>query len=87
MKEEELSQYLQQAQKANSMLVKEVGRLVDQGFFSLNELKMLREKSQDIMDQINFWMERGNVDRMFEELALHIEWTINMLQDIKEKGS
>ena len=33
MKEEELSQYLQQAQKANSMLVKEVGRLVDQGFF------------------------------------------------------
>lgn len=87
MKEEELSQYLQQAQKANSMLVKEVGRLVDQGFFSLNELKMLREKSQDIMDQINFWIERGNADRMFEELALHIEWTINMLQDIKEKES
>ena len=48
---------------------------------------MLREKSQDIMDQINFWIERGNADRMFEELALHIEWTINMLQDIKEKGS
>lgn len=87
MEEEELSQYLQQAQKANSMLVKEVGRLVDQGFFSLNELKMLKEKSQDIMDQMNFWIERGNIDRMFEELALHIEWTINMLEDIKGKGS
>ena len=84
MKEEELLKCLQQAHKANSMLVREVGRLVDKGVFSLGELKTLQQKSQDIMDQINFWIERGNIDRMFDELALYIEWTIKMLEDVKE---
>ena len=84
MKEEELLKCLQQAHKANSMLVREVERLVDKGVFSLGELKTLQQKSQDIMDQINFWIERGNIDRMFDELALYIEWTIKMLEDVKE---
>lgn len=67
---------LKNAQKAHTILINKLNKLMDDGKLSMNELYELREKTIDIMEQISFWGERGNWERFQEELELYIGYII-----------
>ena len=67
---------LKNTQIANAILINKLNKLMEDGKLSINELHELREKTIDVMEQISFWGERGNLDRFQEELESYIGYII-----------
>lgn len=74
------------AQQANAFLVEELNNLIENGRLSINQLNELKAKTENIIEQLSFWIERGNLDRMHEELTAHMGWIVRTFKEEFKKS-
>ena len=76
---------LKKLQVFNAMMVKGLSDLVTTKNIPLERLELLGNKTEEIISQLSFWIERGNYDRFYSELAMHMVWVMdNFKQDLKK---
>ena len=76
---------LKKLQVFNAMMVKGLSDLVATQNISLERLELLGNKTEEIISQLSFWIERENYDRFYSELAMHMVWVMdNFKQDLKK---
>ena len=69
----------------NSMMVKGLTDLVATKKIPLERLELLGNKTEEIISQLSFWIERKNYQRFYIELSMHMAWVMdNFKQDLKK---
>jgi hypothetical protein len=85
MKDNFSEQKLKNIQKAHKILMDDLSSLCSQDEFPLIELMKIHSKLLGTIEQLNFWGERDNPQRFYEELKSHVAWIIKNYSDDEKK--
>ena len=81
MKDNISEQKLKNLQYAHKMLMDDLSSLCSQYDFPLTELMKIHSNLTKTIEQLNFWEERHNRQRFYEELKSHVDWIIKNYSD------
>ena len=76
MKDKGTPEKLKKLESVLSIMIEELTRLTIEEDFELPELIKIRNRVSNTINQLDFWMERGNSQRFYEELKSQVEWVI-----------
>lgn len=69
----ETEEYIKNLINANKLIHEDI---LNNDSFSSNELEKIQNKMGDLYENLQFFMERGDVNRFIYELKNHLQWVI-----------
>ena len=65
--------------------MEKLSKLTDNDDFDLDELIKIRDRLGETITQLDFWVDRDNSQRFYDELKSHITWIVkNYKQHLKD---
>jgi len=85
MNDEFTEEKLKGIERYHKTLMNDISKLCEKEDFSLLQLMRIKSKLSETIEQLEFWGERDNSQRFYEELKSHVKWILkNYSQELKK---